>query len=297
MMSEEAAIREGGVERFLLIVSCFTIIGSSGGAAEAGVKSYQSRRPAFAISIPAAQDGWEIKTRDIEASPLAMFKTTTAGLPFISTSIAFRSTMPAEIQVIWNDPGKLFASKTAYDKQFEKQMLSDVEFLSDKNTTIAELPAFDRVYKSETAGATYHSVSVLFADAIVTFGLNAATTSFAVDDAEFLAILATLRPVTAASMGEPAQADPQDGIGVLAEKEDTITFDFARVSFVPPPGWAKQANVRHRTGVTFLLYTKDPANRRSARIGITRDVPKRSVLEAVDFTREVRGVVLGSMPG
>ena len=156
--------------------------------------TYQSPRPAFSIAIPERLSDWEFRTRNGEQSPLAFFKTSTDSLPFISTSIAFRSSMPPEIEVLWADSEKLFESKLGYDRLYEQQVIPDVVFTSDRSISLAGLPAFDRVYASQQTGVTYHSISVLFNDAIVTFGLNASTTFFERDDADFVAIMDTLRP-------------------------------------------------------------------------------------------------------
>ncbi len=157
--------------------------------------AYRSAEPAFEITVPQNVQGWSIKTRQVKQSPFAFFKSTASKLPFISTSIDFLAEMSPDIQAMWGEPEKLFASKTSSDKQFEKQTLPDVVFVSEKQTTVAGLPALDRVYRSEHSGVTYHSVYVLFREALVTFGLNAFTASFNYDDADFLAILGTLKKI------------------------------------------------------------------------------------------------------
>lgn len=164
-----------------------------GGFPESSGKSYQSREPVFSISIPEHLPRWEIKTRNAEESPLAIFTSRPGGLPFVSSWIDFRRKMPAEFKSQWDTPEQLLEGKVRSDKQFEQQVLPDVEFVSDKLTTVVGLPAFDRIYKSQKSGATYHSISVVFPDAIVTLGLNASTASFATDDEEFLTILGTLK--------------------------------------------------------------------------------------------------------
>lgn len=155
-------------------------------------RAYQNIRPSFEISIPENLDNWEIRTRNIKEKPIIFFRVESKSLPFIDTYIDFYDVLFDNTKEAWSDD-KILELKAFNDKKFEKEVLPDVEFISDKKITLAGLTAFDRVYRSQKSGVTYHSVYVLLPEGIVTFGLNAFTSSFDSDNEEFASIISTLK--------------------------------------------------------------------------------------------------------
>lgn len=155
-------------------------------------RAYQNIRPSFEISIPENLDNWEIRTRNIKEKPIIFFRVESKSLPFIDTYIDFYDVLLDNTKEAWSED-KIIELKVFNDKNFEKEVLPDVEFISDKKITLAGLTAFDRVYRSQESGVTYHSVYVLLPEGIVTFGLNAFTSSFDSDNEEFASIISTLK--------------------------------------------------------------------------------------------------------
>jgi len=99
------------------------------------------------------------------------------------------------------------------------------------------------------------------------------------------------------SAGEMGMAMLKEGTGVLGDKEDSINFDFAQFHFTPPAGWYKKDNLRNRDGaISFLAYKKDLTSFPSM-ILVTRDFPGAGVNQAIDFTRQMRQLMLSEGPG
>ena len=161
----------------------------------AGTKFYRNPIPAFEIFIPEGCRDWEFRYNNAKEKPIAFFKARSNNLPFINTYIDFYDSMDPATKALWSDADKLFASKIATDKRLEKEVLADVEFLSEKMTSMAGLPAFDRVYKSEKSGATYHALYILFPKGMVQFILSAWSAWYEQDDKEFVIIIGTLKPL------------------------------------------------------------------------------------------------------
>ncbi len=163
----------------------------------AGARSYRNPIPAFELSIPDGCKDWKITHNSSKEKerPILISKTNSGNLPFISMYINFYDAMDPATKHLIVDTDKLFESKVAEDKRFEKEVLADVEFLSEKKTKAAGLPAFDRTYRSEKSGATYHAIYVLFPDGVVQFTLSAWTPWFEKDDNDFTAIMNALTPL------------------------------------------------------------------------------------------------------
>lgn len=162
------------------------------GAAPA-VKLHRNERPSFEISVPDQAPGWMLKTRDIKEKPVFFVHSDQKSLPFIDVWIDFFEAVPADIRRQWQDSDKVLDFKRVSDIKFEKSVLPDVEFLKEEKMTLAGLPAFSRIKRSQKSGGSYHDIYVLFPEGIVSIALNSFTPSFEKDDKDFLAIIHTLK--------------------------------------------------------------------------------------------------------
>jgi len=177
----------------LLLIAVALLFGSTV-SAEYDKRFYRSAIPPFEISIPESITDWEIRGPNTVRPNIAFFKIDDSSTPFfISAAVDFYDDMPPHIQRLWSEPDKIFTEKVSSDKNFENKRLPDVEFISDKRTTVAALPAFGRVFKSQESGTTYHFVYVLFPEGILSLGLNAPTDYFGQADEDFMSIINTLK--------------------------------------------------------------------------------------------------------
>lgn len=163
------------------------------GFTQDNLKVYRNDFPAFEISIPNNLNNWKIRETTNLSRPIEFAIVTGEELPQVNTYIELYGLKSPEIQQIWSDADKLFQSKTSYAKTYEKSVLPDIEFISDKRISLAGLPAFDRVCRSQELGRTYHIVYVLFPEGLVEFSFKSSTDSFKRYDEEFIAILNTLK--------------------------------------------------------------------------------------------------------
>ncbi len=121
-----------------------------GGLSPQGTKGRVHVKPSFEISIPEDCIDWNIKESGVKEKPILILKN--EGHTFIDTPVAYFETMPLEIKEMWNNPDELFASKISYDKEFEKQVFPDVEFIQDNITTIPDLPPCLRCSRQAASG-------------------------------------------------------------------------------------------------------------------------------------------------
>gem|GEM_PF-6358337 len=157
-------------------------------------KVYKSVNPSFEISIPENLPDWYVSSPTPSRPYAAFFKMDDSVYPlFVSTHMVLYADLPPEMQELWSDPDKFFEIKTARDEKFEKESLRDVRFLAAQKITLGGLPAFERVFRSEETGITYHMVYILFREGVLDLCLNSPISSFDGNDRDFSAIIGTLR--------------------------------------------------------------------------------------------------------
>lgn len=155
-------------------------------------KRFHNKFPEFIVCIPDDIGNWEIRRRDSDEKPIMIIKTSGEELPFIDVQVEFRMDMPLDVRKTWSDSEKTLSLKAKCDREFETTTLFDVEYIKDEILSMYRFPILDRIYCSKKTGATYHNISILYPEALVTFALNSFTSSFEKDDKDFLSITNTL---------------------------------------------------------------------------------------------------------